>query len=220
MHLEASGYHTSLTDASGAREEIVLYPNGSTSSDDLYAFAVTFPQRIKEAASHAGSFDADHQCRATSEILLAHIDPATRAVADLQRVGVDDESLLNVIGALDFVPTADPPRRLLVGYLASYGTEKWYGQVRWNEVITADSPRIMGRSPVSYGKKLPDGSADGGPLVPDHPNPDDPYGLAYAPGTPLHFSTLNLGARAPVRHIMLSTENGALPNGWALLSQL
>ena len=220
MHLDASGRRMSLTDASGTGEEIVLYPNASTSSNDLYAFAVTFPQRLKDAASHAGSFDAANQCRATSEILIAHVDPATHGVADLQRVGVDDESVLNVIGALDFVPTADPPRRLIVGYLASYGTATWYGQVRWNEMITADSPRIMSRSPVSYGKKLPDASFSGGPLVSDNASPDDPYGLSYAPGTPLQFSTLGLGPRAPARHITLSTENGALPNGWSLLSQL
>ena len=220
MHLDPARRGALLTDASGASEEIALYPNASTATGDLYAFAVTFPQRIKEAASHASTFDTANQCRATSEILLARVDPATHTVTDLQRVGVDDESLFNAIGAVDFVPTADAPPRLIVEYLASYGTATWYGQVRWNELVAADSLRLVKRSPVSYAKKLPNAPASGGPLVTEDTRRDDPYGLSYEPGTLLHFSTLNLGARAPVRHVTLMTGDGELPNGWALLSQL
>ena len=220
MHLETTRRATWLIDASGAAQEIMLHPNASTATGDLYAFAVSFPPRLKNAAAHAGSFDAAHQCRATSEVLLARVDPATHRVASLQRIGVDDESLVNVISHLDFDPTADPPPRLIVEYLASYGTANWYGQVRWNELIAADSLRIMRRSPVSYGKKLPGGSAEGGPLLPDNNSPDDPYGFSYTPGTILHYSRLNLATGGRDRHITLSTGTDVLPTGWKLLSQL
>ncbi len=218
-HLETVGRGISLVDASGGAEPILLYPNASTAAGDVYVFAVGFPQRMKEAASRAAHFDAANQCRATSEVLVARVDPATHSVLGLQRIGVDDESLANGIGHVDFAPTADPPQRVIVEYLASYGTADWYGQVRWNELIAVDSVRIMRRAPMSYGKKLPDGRTDGGPLVPEDRGTDDLSGLSYEPGAFLHYSTLSTDPRAPARHITLSTWAG-LPNGWVLLLQL
>lgn len=198
----------------------MLWPNARTVDGDFYAFAVNFPERLREATLHASRFDAANQCRATAEILLARVDPATNAVTGVQRIGVDDESLHNVIAHLDFVPAATPPAQLIVEYVASYGTANWYGQVRWNELLAADSLRIVSRSPLSYGKKLPGGSSAGGPLVPDEPRAEDPYGLAYEPGAILHYSTTSLNPNAPARHVTLSTGQDVLPNGWALLSQL
>jgi len=177
-------------------------------------------ERAREASLRASRFDVANQCRENTEILLARVDPATHVVSALQRIGVDDESLANAVGHLDFVPTADDPPRLIVEYLASYGTADWYGQVRWNELVAADSLRIMSRAPVSYATKLPGGSTDGGPLLPEDGRRDDPYGLSYQPGTILHYSTLTAGARSPIRHVALLTAEGVPPNGWMLLAQL
>lgn len=208
-----------LSDPAGQLEEVSLYPNAARADGQLYAFAVTFPRRVEAAIAHAKDFDTGGQCRANSEVLLASVDPSTRAVDGIQRVDPDDESLLSQVGALDFAPTADAPPRLIAVFSAVYATTEWYGMVRWNELIFADSLRVGRRSPAVATKTVVDGTESGGTLMPESGS-EDPTGLSYSPGDTLRFSTALTAVVTPLRRIALPTGERTLPSGWSLLAQL
>ena len=209
-----------LSDAAGQMEEVSLYPNAQTSDGTLYAFAVTFPRRVQEASSHAEDFDTGGQCRASSEVLFARVNPGTFSVDEIQRVNPDAESLISLVGTLEFTDIPGAPPYLVAMYLGTYGTTAWNGQVRWNELIAPDSVRVIRRAPISAGKKLVDGTETGGPLLPEHEDRSDITGLSYEPGDTLRFSTVINPSPAAVRHISLPTRPDALPSGWRLLAQL
>jgi hypothetical protein len=208
-----------LSDAAGQLEEVSLYPNAEGADGKLYAFAVSFPRRVDAAISHAKDFDTGGQCRANSEVLLASVNSVTGAVDRIQRVVPDEESLLSQVGALDFAPTADAPPRLFAIFSAVYATTEWYGMVRWNELIYADSLRVGRRSPITATKTLVDGTESGGPLMPYNES-RDLSGLSYTPGDTLRFSTVVTAVVSPLRQIALPTGERALPSGWSLLGQL
>jgi hypothetical protein len=208
-----------LSDAAGQLEEVSLYPNAEGEDGTLFAFAVTFPRRAVAASAHAKDFDTGGQCRANSEVLLASVNPSTRAVDGIQRLVPDDESLVSQLGALDFAPTADAPPRLIAIFSAVYATTEWYGLVRWNELIYADSLRVGRRSPIAATKALVDGTESGGPLMPESGS-EDPSGLSYTPGDTLRFSTILTSVASPPRRIALPTGARTLPSGWSLLAQL
>lgn len=208
-----------LADAAGQLEEVTLYPNAEGADGKMYAFAVTFPRRVEAATAHAKNFDTRSQCRANSEVLLATVDPVTGEIDGIQRAQPDDESLISEIGALDFAPTADAPPRLIAIFSAVYATKEWYGLVRWNELIYADSLRVARRSPIIATKTLVDGTQSGGPLMPQDES-EDISGLSYTPGDTLRFSTAVTAVVSPLRQIALPTGDRVLPSGWSLLGQL
>jgi hypothetical protein len=210
-----------LVDSQGTVEEIGLTPNAESAENNIYAFALTFPQRSDAAFNEAKGFKTDLQCRAVGEVIVAHLDPATRAVADFKRVDVDDEALVSVVGALDFVPAPSGRPVLLATYLATYGESEWVGQIHWNEIITADPLTVFRRAPDTYAKTDADGVETGGALLADSASKNDPYGLTVAPGTATQMSVMSLtNQSAPARHALLLAGPSGLASGWTLLSQL
>ena len=201
-------------------EEIGLSPNAGGTNRNIYAFAWTFPQRSGAAFDAAKGFKTELQCRAVGEVIVAYLDPATRAVTNYKRVDIDEEALVSVVGALDFVPTYGRPT-LLATYLATYGGSEWVGQIHWNEIITADPLTVLRRVPDTYAKTDADGVETAGALLTDGASKNDPYGLTVAPGASAQMSVLNLtNPAAPARHAFLLAGPSGLASGWTLLSQL
>jgi hypothetical protein len=210
-----------LVDSQGAAEEIGLHPNTESVSDDLYAFAVTFPERAVAANDEAKAFKTDIQCRAVGEVVVAHLDRASRAVAELQRMDVDEESLMSVVGTLDFVPARSGHPAFEAGYLATYGGSQWSGQLHWIALIALDPLTVLLRVPTSYEKSDADGVMTGGALIAGGERDNDPYGPSIKPSATTRVSVMDLSnPAAPARHAVLLAGPSGLASGWTLLSQL
>jgi hypothetical protein len=209
-----------LVDSQGAAEEIGLHPNTESVSDDLYAFAVTFPQRAVVANDEAKAFKTDIQCRAVGEVVVAHLDRASRAVGEIKRMDVDEESLMSVVGSLDFVSTTSGPA-LEAGYLATYGGPQWSGQLHWTALIALDPLSVQLRVPMSYEKTDADGvMTDGALLLGDDRN-DDQSRPSIKPSSTTRVSVMDLtNPAAPARRVFLLAGPNGLASGWTLLSQL
>ena len=212
---------TYLVDSQGAAEEIGLFPNNESPSDDLYAFAVIFPQRAAAANDEANAFKTDIQCRAVGEVVVAHLDRASRAVAELQRMDVDEESLMSVIGSLDFVATRSGHPALEAGYLATYGGSQWSGQLHWIALIALDPLTVLLRVPTAYEKSDADGVMTNGALIAGGERDNDPYGPSIKPSSTTRVSVMDLtNPAAPARRVFLLAGPSGLASGWTLLSQL
>lgn len=210
-----------LVDAAGGAEEIRLDPNAQRETDNLYAFAVTFPRRVTAADEAAEAFRPSARCRAPGEVLVAHLDPASRSVLQYTRVDIDPESLAGIIGALDFNPSAGMPPALIAMYRGIYGDSSWYGQVQWNALIAVDPLKVLRRAPRAVSRSDADGVVVGGALVPEGDNRDDVYGFMAEPGPSTRLSLLDLtNPLASRRHILLLAGPNGLASGWALVSQL
>jgi len=210
-----------LVDASGAAEEILIFPNAERTASNLYAFGVTFPHRVKASEAAATAFQTDEECRAPAEVIVANLDPATRAVTGIQRVEIDRESTSSVIGTLDFSPSSYGGPTLVASYLATYGAPQWYGQVKWNALIEVNHAlTVTKRAPTSGGKSDSGGDITIGLLVPDRPNNDDAFGFSLEPGPTTQMSVLDVANLGAAKHIFLLAGPDGLASGWALLSQL
>jgi hypothetical protein len=144
-----------LVDAAGGAEEIRLDPNAQSGDNNIYAFAVTFPRRVAAANDAAKAFQPNARCRAPGEVILAHLDPTSRSVAEYTRVDVDPESLTGIIGALDFDQSAATPPALIAMYMGIYGDSSLYGQVHWNELIVVDPLKVLRRAPQTVSRSGP-----------------------------------------------------------------
>ncbi|HJP60971.1 MAG TPA: hypothetical protein VJ865_13270 [Gemmatimonadaceae bacterium] len=209
-----------LVDSLGAAEEISL-SSAKGSVGTLFAVAVTFPRRAMAAQDAAKTFQTEAQCRAGSEIIVARVDPVTRAVGELQRVDVDGEALVSAVATLSFENSAIGQPVLFVTYLAGYGGGDWWGQVRWNEVITTDPLAVLRRAPETYVKSDGEGVITEGALVVATPGNDDPTNLTLEPGSSAKLTVLTLSNPVgAVRHVLLLAGPNGLASGWTLLSQL
>jgi hypothetical protein len=210
-----------LVDAAGGAEEIRLDPNAQSGDNNIYAFAVTFPRRVAAANEAAKAFQPNARCRAPGEVILAHLDPTSRSVAEYTRVDVDPESLTGIIGALDFDQSAATPPALIAMYMGIYGDSSLYGQVHWNELIAVDPLRVLRRAPQTVSRSGADGVVVGGALVPEGNHDDDVYGFRNEPGPTTRLSLLDLtNPLASARHVLLLAGPNGLASGWALVSQL
>jgi hypothetical protein len=212
---------TYLVDSLGAAEEIGLDPNAKSSDGKLYAFGVIFPQRAAVAQDAAKAFQTSVQCRAAGEIIVAHIDPVSRVVGEFHRVDVDEESLMSVVGSLEFQTSPAGRPVLLATYLATYGGADWWGQLHWNELIVADPLTVLRRAPSNYGKSDAFGVMTEGVLFANGGSGNDLYNLSLEPGPSAQLSVLNLSNPVGrVRHVLLLAGPTGLASGWTLLSQL
>lgn len=209
---------TYVVDSTGEAEEIRLYPNAESEDRQSYAFAFSFPERASVADAGPRSYSRPPRCRAPGEIVVVHLD-GTRAIDRHERVDVDPEALAAAVGTLEFVSPETGPPMLSATYLGTYGTEQWYGEVKWNELLATQPLSVVRRAPQFYAKNVAAGVNTSGPLIADGLNRNDVLGLRPT-GPTLGLSTFDVSDELrPERHLRLPSGRTG-PSGWVLLSQL
>ena len=200
-----------LVDATGGAEEVRLVP--ATNQDGDYAFALTFPRRVSAVHRRIEIFygDTAGSCRAAAQILVAHRDSATGQVSGISAHDVDEEALASVVMTLDFASDENGRPALVTRYTATYGMERWLGEVEWNALITphADSLRVARRIPTVVGKKDADQHESSAMLI-----------VEKESAAGLHLSLIRMEAGVPFTRLLLPPGPHGLASGWVLLDLL
>ena len=203
LRLERRPY---LVDASGAAEEVrILEP---AERDDAFAFAISFPRRVKAVQQRLLAFgDSTGQCRASAEVIVARRDSASGQLVEVRRTDADADALATEITLLELSNSDLEPAVLVVKYAATYGTRSWVGEVDWDAVIAAapGTVRISRRLPNAVGWKDPALHETAGMVLP---------GTTSQAGTDV--SILYLDGNPPTRLILPGAPDDAA-SGWVLL---
>ncbi|MFL5640071.1 MAG: hypothetical protein ACJ78M_11910 [Gemmatimonadaceae bacterium] len=206
-----------LVEPNGTAEEVRISPSGTDSERRKFAFALSYPDRMRRIGEALVAMDAEATCQSRTKLVVATLD-AAGTVTEARQIDVDDGALASEARGVEFISSLEQPA-IVVEYDGSYGNREWAGEVQWREVILADSMVIATRMPVSWARKDPTGTERSGSIA--NAEGEKPSLEWYLPlGATATAISLESGDDFRVRKFTFPPGENGLMSGWVLLGRI
>ena len=207
-----------LVDANDVGEPISITTPTEDRAGGRIAFAISYTGRADTSTTALERGQRPRLCRATSDVLIARVDPALRTTAEVRFGELEPDGWVTRAKSLEFV-TADDATQLVASYESTYADTAWWGSVTWEATLSGDSLVALARRPLAF-TKTGAGRTMGGLIVPDtsagRASRDDPDPFSGRLVLVMPAGDDTTGA-APFSLVLPSAVNGT-PNGWTLLA--